>query len=132
MRPPWLVLVPAILLAGCGEKQLDAKQLKNDVEQAISIASEAELFARLDAGGDIRDRFRSAHLDAVNKKVSDLSKELAKSKPSAGLEQKLDLTQRAVTRLQADVAGLNNPSGDLQQEDLRRLVRELAAIEQGL
>jgi hypothetical protein len=125
-------LCALLVLVGCGDKTLKAKDLKNNVEKAISIASEAELFARLDAGGEIRDRFRIAHLKDVEKKVEELNKELAKAKAEAALQGKLDRTKELSQRLASDVASLHNSPAGNSQEDLRKLIRELAAVEQGL
>jgi hypothetical protein len=98
-----LAIVPVILVLGCGRKEMTREDLKSDLKQSISLASEAETFVTYIGQGRSTSDFASGHLDYLADEVKRNAQELSKANASPDLINILNVDRGQLNLLAAQI-----------------------------
>ncbi len=93
-------LLFAVLLAGCSQNRpIDAKELKSDATELISISAEGELFADFVSDGHASEAYTKGHRVYLREQLKDLRRELDKKNAHAPLQSALRTLQDLAQQL---------------------------------
>jgi hypothetical protein len=98
-----LAIVPVILVLGCGRKEMTREDLKSDLKQSISLASEAETFVTYIGHGRSTSGFASGHLDYLSDEVKRNAQELSNVNASPDLMNLLNIDRVQLKLLAAQL-----------------------------
>jgi hypothetical protein len=101
-----LAIAPVILVLGCGRKEMTRGDLKSDLKQSISLASEAETFVTYIGQGRSTSDFAFGHLDYLSDEVKRNAQELSKANASPDLINVLNVDRVQLNLLAAQIGNV--------------------------
>jgi hypothetical protein len=101
-----LGITPILLVLGCGRKEMTREDLKSDLKQSISLASEAETFVTYIGHGRSTSGFASGHLDYLSDEVKRNAQELSKANASPDLINVLNVDRVQLNLLAAQIGNV--------------------------
>ena len=102
-----LGIASIILVLGCGKKEMTREDMRSDLIQSISLASEAETFVKFVRQGRSTSDFASGHLNYVSDEVKRNAQQLSKAHAPPDLIDILNVDRVQLNLLTTQIDNVN-------------------------